>query len=302
MSTLTIPNTFNPGEVIDSSEQNDNFTAIKNFAEALSAGTNIDSGAIGTSTLANNAVTAAKIATGTITTTQLATALQQLLVPAGTITATIRSTADAGYLLLNGATIASAESLYPALFPICPASWKSGTSLVLPNMANKLIGGAGAITLGALGGDNTILEANLPSHAHTLSAHTHTLTHTHPVNPPSTAVSVTVDTNTVDRVTRLTSQVADGFTTGVNPPTLGTGLQAGVGGFGLSNAYVGMSVTHEDGHDHTGSGTVDIASFTSGAASTDTTSGPSTANTGNTGGGTDLTVEQLAVNFQIKAH
>jgi hypothetical protein len=302
MSTLTIPNTFTTGEVIDASEQNANFTAIKNFAEALSAGTNIDSGAIGTSALANSAVTAAKIATNTITTTQLATALQQLLVPAGTITATIRSTADAGYLLLNGATVASADTLYPSLWAVLPSSWKSGTSLVLPNMANKLIGGAGAITLGALGGDNTILEANLPSHAHTLASHTHTLTHDHAVDPPSTPVSVTVNDNTVDRVTRLTSQVANGFTTGVNPAVLGTGLQAGNAGFGLSNAYVGMAVDYEEGHGHTGSGTVDIASFTSGAASTTTTSGPNVTNTGNTGGGTDLTVEQLAVNFQIKAH
>ena len=302
MSTLTIPNTFAPGEVIDADEQNANFTAVKNFAEGVSAGTLIDSNAITSDKILANAITTAKITDANVTLAKLASAVQALLVPAGTITATIRSTADTGYLLLNGATVTNAQSLYQALWAVVPASWQSGTSLVLPNMANKLIGGVGTITLGALGGDNTILEANLPSHAHTLSAHTHTLTHTHPVNPPSTAVSVTVNDNTVDRVTRLTSQVANGFTTGVNPPTLGTGLQAGVGGFGLSNAYVGMSVDHEDGHDHTGSGTVDIASFTSGAASTDTTSGPSTANTGNTGSGTDLRVEQLAVNFQIKAH
>jgi hypothetical protein len=169
-------------------------------------------------------------------------------------------------------------------------------------MANKLIGGVGTITLGALGGDNTILEANLPSHAHTLSAHTHTMAHDHPVNPPSTAVSVTVNDNTVDRVTRLTSQVANGFTTGVNPSVLGTGLQAGTAGFGVSNAYVGMSVDHENEHTHTASGSVDIAEFTSGAASSSTTSGPTPDTTGNTGSGTDLRVEQLAVNFQIKAH
>jgi len=302
MSTLTIPNSFSNGEVIDAAEQNANFTAVKNFAEAVSAGTLIDSNAITSDKILAAAVTTAKITDGAVTLAKLAAAVQNLLVPAGTISATIKSTADTGYLLINGATITGADALYPSLWAVLPASWKSGTSLVLPNMANKLIGGVGTIALGALGGDNTILEANLPSHAHTLSAHTHTMAHDHPVNPPSTPVSVTVNDNTVDRVTRLTSQVANGFTTGVNPAVLGTGLQAGTAGFGVSNAYVGMAVDHENEHTHTASGSVDIASFTSGAASLSTTSGPTADTTGNTGSGTDLRVEQLAVNFQIKAH
>jgi microcystin-dependent protein len=131
---------------------------------------------------------------------------------------------------------------------------------------------------------STLITANLPSHqhgvgtilpntiadhvhAHTLAIANHSSSHTHTVDPPSTAVSVTVNDNTVDRVIRLTSQVASGFTTGVNPATLGSGLQAGTTGFGVSNAYVGMSVDHENEHTHTASGTVDIASFTSGSES-----------------------------------
>jgi len=301
MSTLTIPNSFSNGEVIDAAEQNANFTAVKNFAEGVSAGTLIDSNAITSDKILAAAVTTAKITDANVTLVKLAAAVQALLVPAGTITATIKSTADTGYLLLNGATITNAESLYTALWAVAPSSWKSGSSLVLPNMANKLIGGVGTITLGALGGDNTILEANLPSHAHTLSAHTHTLTHDHPVNPPSTAVSVTVNDNTVDRVTRLTSQVPNGFSTGTNPSSI-VGFLAGSAGFGLSTTYDGMAVSHETEHTHTASGTVDIASFTSGAASSSTTSSPTPDTTGNTGSGTDLRVEQLAVNFQIKAH
>ncbi len=46
MATLTIPNSFINGTVAVATEVNANFTAIKTFCEALSAGTNIDDGAI----------------------------------------------------------------------------------------------------------------------------------------------------------------------------------------------------------------------------------------------------------------
>jgi microcystin-dependent protein len=145
-------------------------------------------------------------------------------------------------------------------------------------MANKMLEGQSTTSLGASGGSNTVTIAsgNLPTHVHS-------------IDPPSTALSVTVDNNTVDRVIRLTSQVASGFTTGVNPATLGSGLQAGTTGFGVSNAYVGMSVDHEDQHAHTASGSVDIAAFNSADGGF--------ANTALT-----ITNAHLAVNFQIKAH
>lgn len=72
MATLTIPNTFVDGATIEAAEHNANFTAVKNFCESLSAGTNVDAGAIGTTQLANNAVTSGKIATGAVGTAQLA--------------------------------------------------------------------------------------------------------------------------------------------------------------------------------------------------------------------------------------
>lgn len=67
MATLTIPNSFNNGEVIDAPEMNANFTAVKNFAESLSAGANFDAGAINTEDIADSAITSAKIATGAVT-------------------------------------------------------------------------------------------------------------------------------------------------------------------------------------------------------------------------------------------
>ena len=299
MSTVTII-PFSNGTTADADDVNTNFANLKNFVESLSAGSNFDSGAIGTASIANTAVTAAKIATATITSTQmaansidttqitnsavtlakLAAAVQALLVPAGTVAATVSASADTGWLLLNGQTVANAQTLYPSLWAVSPAAWKSGSSLVLPNAANRMLEGAGTTTLGATGGSNTvsIAEANLPSHVHT-------------VNPPNTAVSVsvTVNDNTVDRVTRLSSYVPGGSAPGKSTNPL-SGLLAGTAGFGLSNTYEDMSVGYETEHAHTASasGSVDIAEF----------------NSGSVGSGTAVTVTNahLAVNYQIKAH
>lgn len=46
MATLTIPNSFINGTPAVATEVNANFTAVKTFCELLSAGTNIDDGAI----------------------------------------------------------------------------------------------------------------------------------------------------------------------------------------------------------------------------------------------------------------
>jgi hypothetical protein len=75
MATLTIPNTFNNGEIIDAPEMNANFTAVKNFVEGMSQGNNFDAGAINTADIADNAITAGKIATGAVTTAKLASSL-----------------------------------------------------------------------------------------------------------------------------------------------------------------------------------------------------------------------------------
>lgn len=75
MATLTIPNTFNNGDVIDAPEMNANFTAVKNFVEDLSAGNNFDVGAINTSDIADSAITAAKIGTGAVTSAKIQTSV-----------------------------------------------------------------------------------------------------------------------------------------------------------------------------------------------------------------------------------
>lgn len=75
MATLSIPNSFNNGEVIDAPEMNSNFTAVKVFCEDLSQGNNFDAGAISTTDIADSAITAAKIASGAVTTAKIASSV-----------------------------------------------------------------------------------------------------------------------------------------------------------------------------------------------------------------------------------
>ena len=75
MAQLTIPHTFSTGDTISAIENNENNTAIKTFAELLSAGANFDAGAIGTEDIANSAITEAKIATAAVTTSKLGPSL-----------------------------------------------------------------------------------------------------------------------------------------------------------------------------------------------------------------------------------
>ena len=72
MTTLTIPNSFSTGEVIEAAEMNANFTAVKTYAEALSDGSGFDAGAINTEDIADTSLTTAKIATAAVTTAKIA--------------------------------------------------------------------------------------------------------------------------------------------------------------------------------------------------------------------------------------
>lgn len=216
-------------------------------------------------------IDANSLASGAVTLAKLASAVQELLVPAGTIVATVRTTADTGWLFLNGTSVPNAQTLYPSLYAATSglAGWWSGSTFTPPNMANKMLEGVGATSLGASGGSNTVTltEVNLPPHAHT-------------VDPPSTAVSVTVNDNTTDFVFD-----PGGYTSGYI-----SGRDADNNGVidGTTNTF-GMALEKSSSHGHTASGTVDIAQFNSGNGS-----GSSTALT--------VTNAHVAVNYQIKAH
>jgi hypothetical protein len=63
---ITIPNSFTSGAIAEASEMNANFNAVQAYVDGISDGTNIDSSAITNAKLAANAVTASKIADGTV--------------------------------------------------------------------------------------------------------------------------------------------------------------------------------------------------------------------------------------------
>jgi hypothetical protein len=64
---------------------------------------------------------------------------QSALVPAGAIMETLWTTDPLGFLLLDGRTIAGGEFSFPALWAVAPGGWKSGSDLVLPTDAGKMV-------------------------------------------------------------------------------------------------------------------------------------------------------------------
>ena len=64
---LTVPYSFTNATIAEAGEVNSNNTAIKTFVDALQAGTNITAGAIITASIANDAVTADKLADTAVT-------------------------------------------------------------------------------------------------------------------------------------------------------------------------------------------------------------------------------------------
>jgi hypothetical protein len=63
---LTIPNAFVDATIAEAAEVNGNFTAVKNFVDALQAGTGFTVGAIPAAALATDSVTAIKILDGVV--------------------------------------------------------------------------------------------------------------------------------------------------------------------------------------------------------------------------------------------
>lgn len=69
---LTVPYTFTTATVAEAGEVNSNFTAVKNFVDALQTGVNINTDAIITAKIQDNAVTTAKILDANVTAAKLA--------------------------------------------------------------------------------------------------------------------------------------------------------------------------------------------------------------------------------------
>jgi hypothetical protein len=163
MATLTIPNSYAPGEVIEANEMNANFTAVKNFAEGLSTGANFDAGAINTEDIASSAITEAKIATAAVTTSKIASSVTLTtpnigvatgtsLVATGQVTDSTSINSQTGnYTLVIGdagkfITVNSAGSSTVTIPLNSSVGFSLGTKIVIARI------GAGAVAIGFAGG------------------------------------------------------------------------------------------------------------------------------------------------------
>lgn len=111
----------------------------------------------------------------------LATQVQDLLVPTGSVFSTARSTAPNGYLLCDGSAVS--RTTYPALFSAIGATYGAGdgsTTFNLPDLRGRVALGVGtasgangatAHTLAQKGGEEThqLSTAEMPPHVHTHS-------------------------------------------------------------------------------------------------------------------------------------
>lgn len=137
MATLTIPNTFNNGATIVAAEHNANFTAVKSFAEALSAGTNIEDGVITSAKLANSAVIEARIATAAVTSSKLGSSLTLTTPNIGVATATsVSATGNIVYHVGTNAQVASYTLVLTDDGKIIEVSNASANNLTIPRDAS----------------------------------------------------------------------------------------------------------------------------------------------------------------------
>lgn len=134
MATLTIPNTFSNGGTIVAAEHNANFTAVKNFVDALSSGTNFDAGAIGSEDIASSAIVESKIATGAVTSSKIMTSVALTTPDIGAATGTSLNTT--GNVISHIATNA-VSGTYTLVAAddgkIVEMNNASGTTLTVPN-------------------------------------------------------------------------------------------------------------------------------------------------------------------------
>ena len=148
-------------------------------------------GAIGTGKLEDGSVTTEKLADESVTLAKLALAVQQALVPVGSIVATGCATAAAGYLLCDGSLVSRVT--YEPLFDAIGTAYGVGdgsTTFGLPDLRGRVPVGKDAAqaefnVLGELDGAKTHSHTgSAPSHTHTTSmpSHTHDAGSYHTVN------------------------------------------------------------------------------------------------------------------------
>jgi hypothetical protein len=213
----------------------------------------------------------------------------------------IRVTLDNGAVptgwLAFGQTIASGQTLHAALWAVLPASYKSGSSIVLPDPTDAQLS-AVLTNPGAVSGANSfaLTLGQLPLHQHSVAQHFHDMTHGH------TAVANT-HTHYVSATTNMTGEHGHNFGAGATFPymVLGGGVYGlGAGGNvavtgswqttgtqgGLHSHWFGVT-SDGDTHNHTING-----------HSGNTGTGGPTA-TGNVGSGDAVNVEGRKIQVRL---
>jgi microcystin-dependent protein len=231
MATLSIPHSFTNNTVASATEVNQNFLNVKAFADA--AVVQVDGSVQApTAAIANNAVTLAK----------LAAAVQNALVPVGSIVATARTTAPTGWLMCDGTSTAGYTTL---------ASYVGATT---PDLRGRFpLGDSSALTLLSAGGSTSITTANMPVHTHTQSPHNHDqAAHSHTIDPHTHTNQATVISSAVSHAHgNTTDYVAAGTNGASTTPTI-----ASISATGLStNPTLAVNVANGAVIGDTGSGT-----------------------------------------------
>lgn len=235
MATLSIPHSFTNNTVASASEVNQNFLNVKAFADASVV--QVDGSVQApTAAIANNAVTLAK----------LATAVQNALVPVGSIVATARTTAPAGWLMCDGTAFSSAT--YPSLYAVL------NNVATTPDMRGRFpLGDSSALTLLAAGGSTSITTANMPVHTHSQSPHNHDqVSHGHTIDPHTHTNQATfIGTATSHAHGNTTDYVAAGTNGASTTPTIASVSTTSLG----ANQATPLNVANTAVNGDAGSGT-----------------------------------------------
>ncbi len=291
---ISIPYSFTDGQTIVAAQHNSNFNAIATFVDALQAGTNFNAGAVGTTAIADDAVTGAKIAANAVDVAELASAVANALVPTGSIIPYAGTTApNAGWLVCDGSPFSS--TTYPALYALL------GNVATTPNLQDKFLAGAsGTKTIRTAGGSATIGVNNLPAHSHPNTVAVGTLSGSVTITDPGHTHTSTMGLTNLDhrhssQAKRGTSSMAhDGTTTYAAGGSPNTGETYPNSSFAESVSAGSMNHAH--------SLTIDAASTGIGGTYSVSISGsPSITNAVNVTTAADYWQPYYAVTYIIKA-
>lgn len=197
MPILTIDKQYSDGTILTEAQLDAAFSGITTLINDVGLGADniqdnsigpneIQTSAVSETKLATDSVSTAKVQDGAITKTKLASAVQALLVPTGTIMAFGGTVAPTGWLMCNTATPVS-RTTYADLFAVIGVSFGNGngtTTFNIPDFRGRFLRGidggtgrdpnAGTRTAMNAGGNTGDNMGSIQNDAY--AAHTHSYT------------------------------------------------------------------------------------------------------------------------------